>query len=424
MARSPSSKAGLEGSPLGVGEFTAEMIDAPSPEVPEEIFVAETERVEWKQSLRDTAKVGKAVGALANDLGDTKRLGYVVIGLDDKGTPVGAFRPGENVDEAQRSLIGRLTSKLLPPPSFDLKLVERAGVDLLIVVVAPCPVPPLVRYDGEVFVRVGPTTRHPSSVDLARLQERRPMANLPFDLRPFEGATVDDLGASLKTLYEVERDSSDDPESYPPLEGWLKQQDLGRPVGGIWRPNPAALLVYGGDPQSFFPGATIEFARYPGVDDEVMPAERKTISGTLPSQLDALWAQLVAHNYEVPSAPAGIRAGFAPAYPEEALKELARNLVQHRLYDGSYAPARVNWYEDRVVFTNAGPPPGLAREAEFGDHSDYRNPTVTNHLRKLGYVQKLGTGVSRARAQLTKNGNAPLEVETNGYTTVTVRGRR
>lgn len=393
-------------------------------EVPEGVFAAETERVEWKQSLKDTAKVGKAVCALANDLGHTKRLGYVVIGLDDKGAVVGAFRPGENVDEVQRSLLGRLTSKLLPLPSLNLGVVRREGVELLVVAVSPCPVPPLVRYDGEVFVRVGPTTRHPSSVDLARLQERRPLSNLPFDLRPFDEATLDDLDTSPRAIYEAEREASEEPELYPSFEGWLQQQDLGRLAGGVWRPNPAALLVYGRDPQSLFPGATIEFARYAGVDDELMPVERKTIVGALPSQLDALWAQLKAHNYEVPSAPEGIRAGFAPAYPEAALQELARNLVQHRLYDGSYAPARVNWYADRVVFTNPGPPHGLAREGDFGEHSDYRNPTITNHLRRLGYVQKHGTGVSRAQTQLAKNGNLPLEVETNGYTTVVVRGRR
>jgi hypothetical protein len=66
---------------------------------------------------------------------------------------------------------------------------------------------------------------------------------------------------------------------------------LGRTVAGAWRPNPAAQLLYGASPQSWLPGAKIEFVRYKGADPDTPVATRKTVTGTLPDQLDSVWAR-------------------------------------------------------------------------------------------------------------------------------------
>jgi ATP-dependent DNA helicase RecG len=93
------------------------------------------------------------------------------------------------------------------------------------------------------------------------------------------------------------------------------------------------------------------------------------------------------------------------------------------LYEGTNAPARVEWFTDRVVFSNPGGPFGRASEDAFGEHSDYRNPRLTGGLLELGYVQRLGRGVRRIEKQLRANGNPPLLVETDGFTSITVRRR-
>ncbi|HNN51278.1 MAG TPA: ATP-binding protein, partial [Pseudomonadota bacterium] len=150
---------------------------------------------------------------------------------------------------------------------------------------------------------------------------------------------------------------------------------------------------------------------------------RKSISGTLPEQLEQVNAQLDAQLVSRPVGEPGIRAIYREEYPTKALRELARNLVQHRIYEGTHAPSRIEWYDDRVEFVNPGGPFGRASEGEFGSHSDYRNPTITQLLAESGYVEQLGRGVRMVRAQLAKNGNPPLEVEQNGFTQVIVRRR-
>nr|VFK79117.1 MAG: Putative DNA-binding domain-containing protein [Candidatus Kentron sp. SD] len=255
-----------------------------------DLLKTETDRIEWKETEKDTKDIARAVCALANDLGDTREDGYLILGVRKDGTPLG-----------------------------------------------------------------------------------------------------------------------------------VKGDQLGRSVEGIWRPNPAALLIFGIDPQSFFPGAILEFVRYEGSDIDSAIVSRKTITGTLADQLDSVWTQLEANLVERPARDNGIRLEFLANYPIGALKELARNMTQHRLFEGTNAPGRIEWYNDRIEFSNPGGPFGHANEGEFGETSDYRNPNITGKLAEKGYVQRLGRGVRRVRQRLAKNGNPPLEVETDGYTRVIVR---
>jgi ATP-dependent DNA helicase RecG len=252
-------------------------------------------------------------------------------------------------------------------------------------------------------------------------KERRPENRLPFDQRAAPGASVEDLSVALKEQYLVEKDEDAAPESFPDFEAWLGQREILRRSPSGWTPTVAGLLVFGISPHRFIPGAIIDFVRYAGTDFESPVARRTTITGSLPVQLDTLWAQLESQVADLPARTEGIRSPFVPLDPIEALKELARNLVQHRLYEDTNTPARVAWLDDRVVFNNPGSRFGLASEGEFGQHSDYRNPSITRFLVELGYVERLGRGIRLVRSQLVKMGGPPLEVETDGFTTITIR---
>jgi ATP-dependent DNA helicase RecG len=252
-------------------------------------------------------------------------------------------------------------------------------------------------------------------------QEWGPENRLQFDKRAAPGASVEDLSVALREQHLVEKCGDTAPETFPDFDAWLGQREILRRSPSGWSPTVAGMLVFGISPHRFIPGAIVEFVRYAGIDFESPIARRKTITGSLPVQLDTLWAQLESQIAEVPAGDEGIRSPFGPLYSLEGLKDLARNLVQHRLYEGTDAPARVAWLDDRVVFINPGSRFGQAREGVFGEHSDYRNPTITRFLVELGYVERLGRGIRLVRRQLEKMGSPALEVETDGFTTVTIR---
>ncbi len=183
----------------------------------------ESDRVEWKQSSADIGEMLRAVGALANDLGDSRRTGYLVIGKADDGSVVGISRDSGKRDEEQQKLVNRLTStKLLPTPSFHVEVIEEASAPLLIVAVEPYPVPPVVTVDGTAWIRRGTVTERAREADLYRLRERRPERQQPFDYRVIPAAGLEDLNLSnLRATYFAARDANFDPESFPDLEAWL-----------------------------------------------------------------------------------------------------------------------------------------------------------------------------------------------------------
>ncbi|MCU0694330.1 MAG: putative DNA binding domain-containing protein [Polyangiaceae bacterium] len=389
------------------------------------LLATEDDRTEWKESTRDANDIFRSICALANDLGRSYRPGFLLVGVNNRGELVGVPDHGNELDAQQKRVSEWIHStKLLPTPSCDVMVKRVSGKALLVVRVEPYRVPPVVQVNGVAWIRSGSTTRRATEADLARLRKRRPDHMLPFDTRVMSGATLDDLDATqLRLDYEAAREMDSDRDTFPELERWLTQLELGRPVEGRWAPNTAAILVHGRSPQTFLPGAVIEFARYGGIDVSAPVAFRKTIMGTLPDQLQSAWALLSAIIADVPADVAGIREGFVPEYPLEALKELVRNLVQHRQLEATHAPRRIEWYDDRIELSNTGGPFGRASEGEFGTHADYRNPSVTRLLVRLGYVQKLGRGVRLARLALQRNGNPPFEAETDGFTRVVVRRR-
>lgn len=391
-----------------------------TPEEIREALAGESERVEWKQST--ASEIFHAVCALANDLGDSRRPGFLVFGIRKDGQVLGLQK---DLDEEQQKLANRISStKLLPTPSCGMETIERDGKKLLVVRIEPYPVPPVVTVEGTAWVRKGTVTERARESDLLRLRERRPENRQPFDYRLVPGTSLESLQLStLRPLYDAAKEGDHDPESFPAIEDWLTRRDLGRTMQGTWTPNATGLLLFGVDPQGYFPGASVEFVRYGGSDFDTPVAVRRSITGTLTDQLETLWGQLSAHLASVPAPSEGIRTLYQPEYPLDALKELARNLVQHRLYEGTNAPGRVEWFADRIVFSNPGGPFGHANEGEFGSHAAYRNPTITRWLVELGYAKQLGRGIRLVKRMLAKNGNPDLEVETDDYTIMTVRKR-
>jgi len=105
-----------------------------------------------------------------------------------------------------------------------------------------------------------------------------------------------------------------------------------------------------------------------------------------------------------------------PDYPIVALQQLARNAILHRTYDGTNAPVRISWFDDRIEILNPGGPFGQVTRENFGTPgiTDYRNPHLAEVMKNLGYVQRFGVGIPLARRHLEANGNPPPEFVIEG----------
>ena len=110
------------------------------------------------------------------------------------------------------------------------------------------------------------------------------------------------------------------------------------------------------------------------------------------------------------------------AYPLSALQQLTRNAVMHRTYEGTNAPVRLYWFDDRIEISNPGGPYGSVTQINFGKPgvSDYRNPVLAGVLKTMGFVQRFGFGIPEARKALEANGNPLPEFEIQATTVLAI----
>ncbi len=149
----------------------------------------ETFRVECTTSTNDMDKFQEAICAFSNDLPDSRKNGYLILGATDNGE-----LSGLKVDDALMKKISAIRSNgnVLPLPVMCVERFEFPEGDLLVAEVSPSLLPP-VRYRGRVFVCIGPRRDIASETEERILTERRTAYMATFDATPCIGATLQDL---------------------------------------------------------------------------------------------------------------------------------------------------------------------------------------------------------------------------------------
>ncbi len=370
----------------------------------------ESDLVERKESFRGDAPrtVREAVCAFANDLPDHRCPGVVFVGARDDGSPAGL----EVTDELLRELADVKTDgNIVPPPTLTVEKRTLRGHDVAVIVVAPSDSPP-ARYKGRIYIRVGPRRAVASSQDERILNEKRRHGDKPFDVRPVSSATLADLdrfwfeSEYLPVAFALDIREANDRNIEQRLAATKLLVSADDPV-----PTVLGLLVAGKSPRSFLPGAYIQFLRIEGraLGDPIV--DEQLIEGTVLAMVRRLDEKLVAHNRTAVDLVSGPLEQRRPDYPVAALQQLARNAVLHRTYEGTNAPVRVYWFDDRIEIVSPGGPFGEVTPENFGTPglTDYRNPNLAEAMRVLGLVQHYGVGIPTARRELERNGNPPPE---------------
>lgn len=116
------------------------------------LHCTETYRIERTTSTEDMDKFQEAICTFSNDLPNSRKKGYLILGARDDGS-----LSGIKVDDALMKKIAGIRSdgNILPLPIMSVEKVEFEEGDLVVVEVSPALVPP-VRYRGRTFIRIGP----------------------------------------------------------------------------------------------------------------------------------------------------------------------------------------------------------------------------------------------------------------------------
>ena len=360
----------------------------------------ESQLVERKRSAGDRSGIRRNICAFANDLPGNGHPGVIFVGVDDDGRCSGI----EVGDELLRTLANmRSDGNIVPLPSMTVDRTTIEGCTLSVIQVEPAREPP-VRYQGRAWVKAGPTAQQASPEEEQRLSERRRSWDQSFDLRPSPDAAIDDLDLDYARTQYVPRAIAQEvlERNRRPLEQQLRSLRLVAGESPTW----GALLGLGRDPQRWRPGGYVQFLRIDGQRLTDPIRDQKVLTGRLEDvlrQLDELLKLNVSIRTDIATSAREVQF---PDYPVAALRQLARNAVMHRAYEGTNAPVHVYWYEDRVEIRNPGGLYGQVTPENFGmGVTDCRNSLVAEIMLHLGFAQRFGLGIPLAREELEKNGN-------------------
>ena len=372
----------------------------------------ESDRAERKDSFKGDApeKSRQAICAFANDLPDHRKPGVLFIGAKDDGSP------SEFVvtDELLRQLADiRTDGNILPLPTMTVQKRFLKGVEMAAVTVLPADAPPM-RYKGRIWIRTGPRRGIASAQDERILNEKRRYRDLPFDLQPVSFATVADFSRSL---FEGEYlQSAIAPDILTANErSYEERLAASRMIETADRPVPTVLgcIVLCPRARDFIPCAYLQFLRIDGTTLSDPIKDEEVIDGPLAQVLRRVDDKLEAHIQTAVAIATGLLERRSPDYSLPALRQIVRNALMHRTYEATNAPVRVTWFNDRIEITNPGGPYGIVTRENFGKpgYTDYRNPSLAEAMKVLGFVQRFGVGIQTAQRALKDNGNPPAEFD-------------
>jgi ATP-dependent DNA helicase RecG len=268
----------------------------------------------------------------------------------------------------------------------------------------------------EVFLRIGDESRRLTFGQRQELHYDKGQSTYESTL--VADASLDDLDDALLSEY-AERTGHPDPARL------LSARGLTGRKGEL---TVAAVLLFGRQPQWWFPEASLRVLRYRGSERGTGARQQlvddRRIDGPLPHQITHA-AELIAE--QLPTRRAlgrSGRFGQVGLIPRDAWLEAVVNAAVHRSYSRSGDHIRVEIFDDRVEVESPGRFPGIAAAANPLDVTRFaRNPRVARVCAELGFGQELGEGLRRIVDEMRLAGLAPPTFfQSSGSVRVTLSG--
>ena len=264
----------------------------------------------------------------------------------------------------------------------------------------------------DVFLRVGDKSKLQTFEE--RLQLNYDKGERYFEDKAVPDATIDDIDMEIVKDYIDKISYEKSPLEYlKENKGFVKEKD------GNIQISSAAILLFGRNPQNFFPRARIRFIRYEGTEEkfgtEMNVIKDVIFEGTLLKMInDAisyLDTQLKEKTY------LGPEGTFVTdeEYPKFVRQELIVNAVTHRAYSITGTDIQIKMFDDHIVVESPGKLPGLVRADNIRFTHFSRNPKIAEFLKNYKFVKEFGEGVNRMCNELEQVGLKDPVYYTNAF---------
>ena len=364
----------------------------------EEILAMEESQTFDRKSINIAPRdFANHVCALANTDG-----GILVVGISDKARRI------EGVDHHEREVNELLRVPMdfcMPTVPFAHEFVE--CIDFKgnpnHVLVFHIDASPFIHENQahDAYIRVG---------DKSKILSYDDRMTLSFDkgLRSFEDVLVpessyDDVDESyLKEYLGLTGYSK------PPREYLLQNKNFAKEKDGEIHLSVASILLFGKNPQSFFPRARIRFIRYEGTEEkfgtEMNVIKDVTFEGRILEQIQKAVAYIQTQIKERTYLTSGGVFTTEQEYPEFVRTELIVNAVTHRDYSIRGTEIQIKMFDDHLVVESPGNLPSQVKIETIRSAHFARNSHIAEYLKDYKYVKDFGEGVDRMCREMEAQG--------------------
>ena len=268
----------------------------------------------------------------------------------------------------------------------------------------------------EVFLRVGDKSRKLNFEQ--RLQLVYAKGVKYFENETFVGANLSDIDLEYVASYiEKIGYTKGDAEFYlrHNNEFVIPSSD----VDGGDKISVAAILLFGVNPQKFFPRARLRFVRYEGktaeVGERMNVVKDRKFTGRILEQVQEALAFVKNQIREYTWLGEGAKFKTVPEYPEFCWTELIVNAVAHRDYSIKGTDIQIKMYDDHLDVESPGILPGLVRVSNIREFHFSRNPEIVELLNEYDLVKEFGEGVDRIYRDMESAGLPEPEYRQSGF---------
>lgn len=367
----------------------------------------EKQLFERKSAKIDAAAIVIPMIAFANADG-----GLLAVGIEDNGEITGIDAYINKINE-----ILRAGYDFCRPSIF----IEKETVDCtdskgnpnhILLIKVPQSADMHVNNRDEVYLRVGDKSKKLTFEERMELMYSKGMRF--YEDEPVYRSTLDDIDMDFVAKYCEKIGYGKTPEEY------IRQnKDYIVNVAGRQEMSGAAIMMFGKEPQRFFPRSRVRFIRYEGTEAKV-GAEMNVIKDKIfegrilelvEQTIEYVRTQIKEHTYLGPDA----RFVTEPEYPEFAWKEIIVNAIAHRDYSIKGTDIQIKMFDDHITVESPGTLPGTVRLNNMREIHFSRNPKMAQLLHEYEYVREFGEGVDRMYREMEEAGLPAPEYKTVAF---------
>ena len=351
----------------------------------------EDQTFDRKSARKDPKGLSNHIVAFANADG-----GVLVVGIEDDLKITGIDDYTENVNEIMRVPFDYCK----PSVKVNFSTVECTDFKgkpnhVLVMEIPQCKQVHANQQD-DVYYRMGDKSKKLGFEE--RLSLMNDKGDTYYEDSPVAFSTLEDIDLDAVKAYCDIIGYSKSPESYIRENGYLIN------VSGREEMSVAAILLFGKNPQKYFPRAWVRFIRYDVVTAEVGTkmnvVKDVTFAGRIIEQIEKTVEYIKVQMKE--KTYLGHDGIFITEeeYSEFVRTEIVVNAVTHRDYSIKGTDIQIKMFDDRLEVDSPGGFAGRVRKDNIRYTHFSRNPKIAAYLKNYGYVKEFGEGVDRMCREL------------------------